>query len=125
MLRIAVLAPLHNRMACRAWLVAPVVVVSVTSASVLNVVVPATALSSNDVIALLTVSPHVPESSPVTGSANPSNEVYAVAISFPYADLISALVAVFAGMLNVKVVLVLLSEPKSSTAMARSALLAL
>ena len=69
--------------------------------------------------------PHVPESSPVTGSANPSNEVYAVAISFPYADLISALVAVFAGMLNVKVVLVLLSEPKSSTAMARSALLAL
>ena len=53
-------------------------VVSVTSASVLKVVVPAMAESSSEVILLFTVSPHVPDNSPVTGSAKPKSDVYAV-----------------------------------------------
>jgi len=36
--------------------------------------------SSNEVISVLTVLPHVPDSSPVTGRARPSRDVYAVAI---------------------------------------------
>ena len=79
-MRSAVRAPEHKRIACRAWLDARVVVVSVTSASVLNVVVPATAVSSKEVMELLTVSPHVPDSSPVTGRAKPSRDVAAVVI---------------------------------------------
>lgn len=42
-----------------------------TSKSVLNVVVPATAESSSEVIAEFTVVPHVPARSPVVGSARP------------------------------------------------------
>jgi hypothetical protein len=66
-------------MICREVLAAPVVVVRVTSASELIVVVPAIAESSNAVISVLTVSPHVPDSSPVTGRAKPKRDVYAVA----------------------------------------------
>jgi hypothetical protein len=65
-------------MASRAVFAAPVVVVSVTSASVLKVVVPAIAESSSEVILLFTVSPHVPLSSPVTGKAKPKSDVYDV-----------------------------------------------
>jgi hypothetical protein len=68
----------HKRIASRAVLAAPVVVVSVTSASVLRVVVPAMAESNSEVMELFTVSPHVPLSSPVTGSAKPKSDVYAV-----------------------------------------------
>jgi len=52
-----------------------VVVDRVTSASELSVVVPATAESSKEVMELLTVSPHVPDSSPVTGRAKPKRDV--------------------------------------------------
>jgi hypothetical protein len=54
----------------------------VTSASVLKVVVPATAESNKEVMEALTVSPQVPESSPVTGRARPRSEVYAVVMFF-------------------------------------------
>ena len=70
----------HKRMACLAWLAAPVVVVKVVSA--VSVCVPAIAESSSEVMLLFTVSPHVPESSPVTGSANPKSDVYAVVIVY-------------------------------------------
>ena len=80
--RKTVLAPEHNKIICREVLAAPVVVVRVTSASVLKVVVPATAESSNEVISVLTVVPHVPDSSPVTGRARPSKDVYAVAMCY-------------------------------------------
>lgn len=80
MVRKAVLAPEHSKMASRAVFAAPVVVVSVTSASVLKVVVPAMAESSSEVILLFTVSPHVPDNSPVTGNAKPKRDVYAVVI---------------------------------------------
>jgi hypothetical protein len=70
----------HSKMACRDVLDAPVVVVSVTSASEERVVVPAIAESSNEVMLLFTVSPHVPLNSPVTGRAKPKSDVYAVAI---------------------------------------------
>jgi hypothetical protein len=72
----------HNRTACLEVFAAPVVVVRVTSASEVMVVVPATAESKRLVIASFTVVPHVPDSSPVTGSASPSNDVYAVAIFY-------------------------------------------
>jgi hypothetical protein len=68
----------HKRMASRAVFAAPVVVVKVTSASELSVVVPATDESMREVMELLTTSPQVPDSSPVTGRANPSSDVYAV-----------------------------------------------
>jgi len=68
----------HRRMASLDVFAAPVVVVRVTSASTLIVVVPAIAESKRFVMELLTTSPHVPDSSPVTGSASPSREVYAV-----------------------------------------------
>ena len=83
-LRSAVRAPDHRSTAARDWLLAPVVVVSVTSASVDSVVVPAMASSHNCVTAVLTVLPHVPESSPCTGSARPISAVYAVVIARPY-----------------------------------------
>ena len=51
---------------------------------VLIVASPATACSTIDVILLLTTSPHVPSSSPVTGNANLSIGVYAVVMWFPY-----------------------------------------
>ena len=73
----------HRIIACLAWFAANVVVVNVTSASDERVVVPATAESSSAVIDTLTVSPHVPDSSPVTGSAKPRSDVAAVAIKFP------------------------------------------
>ena len=73
----------HSKIACRDVLDAPVVVVSVTSASEERVVVPAIAESSNDVMLLLTVSPHVPLSSPVTGRAKPRSDVYAVVMFKP------------------------------------------
>ena len=82
-MRKTVLAPEHNKIACRDVLDAPVVVVSVTSASVERVVVPATAESSNEVMLLLTVSPHVPLNSPVTGRAKPKSDVYDVAMFEP------------------------------------------
>ena len=75
MLRVIVPPAVHSKMASREVLAAPVVVVRVTSASALIVVVPATAESSNEVIESLTVSPQVPDSSPVTGSARPKREV--------------------------------------------------
>lgn len=56
------------------------VVVNVVSA--VSVCVPATAESSKEVMLLFTVSPHVPESSPVTGSAKPKSDVYAVAMIY-------------------------------------------
>ena len=79
-MRKTVLAPEHNKIACREVFAAPVVVVSVTSASVLKVVVPAIAESTNEVMLLFTVSPQVPDNSPVTGRAKPKSDVYAVAI---------------------------------------------
>lgn len=82
--RIVARAPVSNKTACRAWFVARVVADSVTSASVLRVVVPATASSSRDVMELLTVSPHVPDSSPDTGRAKPKSDVAAVVIGLPY-----------------------------------------
>ena len=48
----------------------------------MSVCVPATAESSNEVMLLFTVSPHVPESSPVTGRAKPKSDVYAVAMIY-------------------------------------------
>jgi len=81
--RKTVLAPEHNKIACRDVFDAPVVVVSVTSASEERVVVPAIAESSNEVMLLFTVSPHVPLNSPVTGRAKPKSDVYAVAMSVP------------------------------------------
>jgi hypothetical protein len=57
-----------------------VVVVSVTSASELMVVVPAMEVSKRAVIEVFTVSPQVPDSSPVTGKAKPNSDVYAVAM---------------------------------------------
>jgi hypothetical protein len=82
MLRVTVPPAVHNRIASREVLAAPVVVVRVTSASELSVVVPAMAESSKEVMELLTVSPHVPDSSPVTGRARPKREVYAVVICY-------------------------------------------
>ena len=82
--RAPVRTPVRRITACRAWFVARVVADSVTSASVLRVVVPATASSSRDVIELLTVSPHVPDSSPDTGRAKPRSDVAAVVIGLPY-----------------------------------------
>jgi hypothetical protein len=82
MFRVTVPDAVHKRMASLAVLAAPVVVVSVTSASELRVVVPATAESNRDVMALFTVSPQVPDNSPVTGRAKPSNDVYAVAMFY-------------------------------------------
>ena len=82
MLRVVVPPAVHRMMASRDSLAAPVVVVSVMSASALIVVVPAMAESSNEVISVLTVLPHVPDSSPVTGRARPSRDVYAVAMCY-------------------------------------------
>jgi hypothetical protein len=59
---------------------APVVVVRVTSASVLTLVVPATEVSKREVMLVFTVSPQVPDSSPVTGKARPKSDVYDVAM---------------------------------------------
>ena len=82
MLRVTVPPAVHRMMASRDSLAEPAVVLSVMSASVLIVVVPEMAESSNDVMELLTVSPHVPDSSPVTGSARPSKDVYAVVMLY-------------------------------------------
>jgi hypothetical protein len=71
----------HNNTALRASLSTPLTEVNVTSASVDSVVVPAMEASTNEVILLFTVSPHVPDSSPVAGRASPKSDVYAVAIS--------------------------------------------
>lgn len=57
------------------------VVVSVVSAE--RVVVPAIAESSNEVMLLFTVSPQVPDNSPVTGRARPKSDVYAVVMFKP------------------------------------------
>jgi hypothetical protein len=59
----------------------PVVLVSVVST--LTVCVPATAASTYVEMKLLTVSPQVPDNSPVAGRASPRREVYEVAISNP------------------------------------------
>jgi hypothetical protein len=40
--------------------------------------------SNNDVMELLTVSPHVPDSSPVAGRARPKRDVYAVVMFYLY-----------------------------------------
>jgi hypothetical protein len=77
-------AGFHKMIACRASLDAPVVVDRVMSASTVMLVVPATAVSSKEVMAVFTVSPQVPDSSPVTGRARPRREVYAVVMCFPY-----------------------------------------
>jgi hypothetical protein len=78
MVLVVVPPAVHKRIAGRDVLDAPVVVVRVTSASEVIVVVPAIAESSSDVMLLFTTSPHVPDSSPVTGSARPNSDVYAV-----------------------------------------------
>ncbi len=83
MVRVTVPLAVHRRIACRDVFDAPVVVVSVTSASEEMVVVPAIDVSSNEVMLLLTVSPHVPLNSPVTGRAKPRSDVYAVAMFKP------------------------------------------
>ena len=83
MVRVAVPLAVHRRTACRDVLAARVVVVSVTSASEVIVVVPAIAVSNSAVMLLLTVSPHVPLSSPVTGRAKPNSDVAAVAMFKP------------------------------------------
>ena len=83
MVRVAVPPAVHKIIASRAVLADPVVVVSVTSASAVMVVVPAIAESSSEVMLLLTVSPHVPLSSPVTGRAKPRSDVYAVVMFKP------------------------------------------
>jgi hypothetical protein len=85
MLRVvAPLLAVHKMTALRAWLAAPLVVLRVTSASAESVVVPATAESSNWVMESLTVVPHVPDRSPVVGSASPSKgEKFVTAISCP------------------------------------------
>jgi hypothetical protein len=72
----------QSKTACRDVFAAPDVVVKVTSASELNVVVPAIDESSNEVMLLFTVSPHVPDNSPVTGRANPKSDVYAVVMVY-------------------------------------------
>jgi hypothetical protein len=56
----------------------PVVRVSVMSASAEITCVPATATSTISEIALLTVSPHVPDKEPVVGSVKPIREVFAI-----------------------------------------------
>jgi hypothetical protein len=81
---VAPLLAVHKITAFLAWFAAPVVVVSVTSALALKVVVPATEESINDVIESLTVVPHVPDKSPVVGSAKPSKgEKLVTAIIYP------------------------------------------
>jgi hypothetical protein len=82
--RVAVPPAFHRIIACRAWFDARVVVLKVVSLSALSVVVPATAVSSSEVIESLTVSPQVPYSSPSTGRANPKSVVADVVISNPY-----------------------------------------
>jgi hypothetical protein len=74
----AVLAPEQRRIASRAVFATPLVVVRVTSASVLSVVVPATAESTKDVILLFISSPHVPDREPVTGRERPRRGVNAI-----------------------------------------------
>ena len=83
MFRVTVPPAVHKIMACRDVFAAPVVVVSVTSASEERVVVPAIDESNNEVMLLLTVSPHVPLNSPVTGRAKPRSDVYDVAMFKP------------------------------------------
>ena len=79
------LLAVHNMMALRAWLAAPLVVERVTSAFALRVVVPAIAESIKSVIELLTVVPHVPDKSPVVGSAKPRRgEKLVTAMLVPY-----------------------------------------
>lgn len=97
MYRSDVRAPVHRSTACRDWLGARVVLVSVASASVLRVVVPAIAVSTNDVNELLTVSPHVPDNSPDTGRAKPKSDVAAVVMGLPYVVLILYRCQVFLG----------------------------
>lgn len=82
-MRVAVPPAVHKIIACREVLADPVVVVSVTSASEVMVVVPAIAESNSDVMLLFTVSPHVPDNSPVTGRAKPKSDVYAVVMFKP------------------------------------------
>ena len=83
-MRVTVPVAVHKRMASRAWLAAPVVVVYVTSASTESVVVPAIAESIRSVIEVLTTVPHVPDKSPVVGSARPSRgEKFVTAIVVP------------------------------------------
>lgn len=82
MFRVVVPDAVHKRMASRAVFAARVVVVKVTSASELIVVVPAIAESIKEVMLLFTVSPQVPESSPVTGRARPNSDVAAVAMFY-------------------------------------------
>jgi hypothetical protein len=81
MVRVAVPPAVQSRIAY--WEDVPVndalvVLTSVTSESLLNVFVPATAASRYWVMLSLTVVPHVPDSSPETGRARPKSEVYAV-----------------------------------------------
>ena len=70
-------------------------VVSVQSAEVTEAVaVPATALSTNAVIPVLTVSPQVPVKSPVVGSANPSkDEKLVTALNMSYCVLMGVQLA--------------------------------
>ncbi len=86
MLRVvAPLLAVHKMIALRAWLAAPLVVERVTSASAESVVVPATAESRRPVIESLTTVPHVPDKSPVVGSAKPRRgEKFVTAMLVPY-----------------------------------------
>jgi hypothetical protein len=74
-------AGLHNStMYCDEVLPRDVPIVLVSVVSVVIVCVPATAASTYVEMKLLTVSPQVPDNSPVAGRASPSSEVYEVAI---------------------------------------------
>ena len=75
MYRVTVLLAVQRMMACRDWFATSAVSESTTSESDASTVVPATAESTKDVMELLTVSPHVPLSSPVVGSASLSRLV--------------------------------------------------
>jgi hypothetical protein len=88
--------PVGIRIAARASLAAPVVVVNVQLADATEAVaVPATALSIKAVMLVLTVSPQVPVKSPVVGSANPKRvEKLDTVINMSYCVLMDVQLAV-------------------------------
>jgi hypothetical protein len=89
MVRVTVPAAVHNRTAYWELLAVrpvlayvPVVRVNVMSASAEIVCVPATATSIICEIALLTVSPHCPDSVPWVGRVKPIRDVFAIYCSY-------------------------------------------
>lgn len=82
MLRVVVPeAGFHRMIACRAWLDAPVVVESVMSASVVMLVVPAMAVSSNEVMAVFRVTQSTRQFTR-DWEGQTKEEVYAVVMCF-------------------------------------------